>query len=38
MTLVFSCAAVSVLPAVNENLPDISGLSIVGKWFATSLA
>jgi len=38
MTLVLSCAAVSVLPAVNVNLPDISGLSIVGKWCASSLA
>jgi hypothetical protein len=35
---VLSCAAVSVLPAVNVNLPDISGLSIVGKWFAINLA
>jgi len=38
MTLVLNCAAVSVLPAVNVNLPDISGLSIVGKWCASSLA
>ena len=38
MTFVFSCAAVSVLPAVNVNLPDISGLSIVGKLFANNLA
>lgn len=38
MMLVFSCAAVRVLPAVNANLPDISGLSIVGKLFAINLA
>jgi hypothetical protein len=38
MTLVFSCAAVSVFPAVNVNLPDISGLSIVGRWLAKNLA
>jgi len=38
MTLVLSCAAVSVLPAVNVNLPDISGLSVVGRWLANNLA
>jgi hypothetical protein len=38
MTFVLICAAVSVLPAVNVNLPDISGLSVVGKLFAKGLA